>query len=165
MSRLQREISKTLRSILLGLPINADIPDSGEFGYVLGNLEFFLPAVLKTKYAEWQNESLDGVWPLVATKRGEQEIELLGLCMIITSQRYTPIHLRIQIHPSSDRIVWLECELGENGPGGMQVTPRRFVDSLRGRIRGLGANIDSIDWAYRVGFDYRNEVGDAHAGM
>ena len=47
----------------------------------LEGLEFFLPAVLREVYPEWEWESLDGFYPLFARKAGEREVELWGFCI------------------------------------------------------------------------------------
>jgi len=121
----------------------------------MSDLEFFLPAILRVKHAEWMEESLDGVWPLVARKTGEGEVEILGYCMIISNQRYTPLHLRLKIGPANDEVLWLECTLGERGPHGMETTSARFLTQLKERLYALDGKVDLINWVYKVGFDHR----------
>ena len=155
MSRRQREITRLLRAVLSDLPKGSSVPDSEMFGQALSNLEFFVAAVLRTKYHEWVEESLDGVWALDAKKSNENEAKILGLCMIITSQRYTPIYLKLQVHATEDKIVLFDCKLGEKGSQGMEATSSRHLDSLEERIRGFDGDARSIQWVYEIGFDCR----------
>jgi hypothetical protein len=154
-SRLQRSISRSLRKILADIPKGASIPESKQFHDIMGDLEFFLPAVLRVIYSEWNQESLDGVFPILARKTGDVEVEILGVCIIISDQRYTPFHLRLQIGASADEVYWFECRLGERGPHGMQTTPSPFLTGLKKRINALEGRADQLEWVYKATFGCR----------
>ena len=72
----------------------------------------------------WQ-DSFDGIETIVARKTGPLEAEILGLCVLIEDQTWTPIHARIAISASTDEISWLDCKVGDrgDGQGGMRRIP------------------------------------------
>src|SRR5207248_3329014 len=123
MTKAVQRLSRILRTILADLPDGECIPDSKQFQEALVSLYWFLPEILAEIYREWQHESLDGIYPLVAKKTSGREAEIFGLCIIISDQTLTPLHVRLQIAASEDEVSWLECRLGERGPSGMVRTP------------------------------------------
>lgn len=159
MSKAEEIISSSLRTILADLPIGAPIDDSGEFRKdVLNGLEFFLPVILREIHNEWKYESLDGIYPVVARKTGAGEVDIFGLCILISDQTLTPLHLRFQIASFEDEISWLECNLGEQGEQGMVRIPYDALNAAFKRVYGVWAlegNSDKIDWVYKVTFGER----------
>jgi hypothetical protein len=120
----------------------------------LTGLEFFLPQVLAEIYAEWNHESLDGILPQVARKTGNGEAEIFGLCILISDQTLTPLHVRLQVAASNDEISWLECRLGKHGKNGMVRTPYSSSAAAK-RLHALGGKPELIDWVYKVTFGPR----------
>jgi hypothetical protein len=109
---------------------------------------------LRKSHPEWENESLDGIYPEVARKTGVDEIEIIGLCIIISDQTLTPVHLRLQLDSIDDAVSWLDCRLGESTAGGMlRVSYSRSI--VYGSKLNVLARLDSIDWVYRVGYGER----------
>ena len=155
-SRAEESISRSLRAILADLPNGACIGDSEQFEEVLSGLEFFLPhQVLSEVYPEWGGESLDGILPLVARKTGDGEAEILGLCILISDQTLTPLHVRLQVAVYTDEVSWLECKLGERGKHGMVRTPYESSSAVAKRLYALDGKADQIDWVYKVTFGKR----------
>jgi hypothetical protein len=154
-SRAEQSISRSLRAILAGLPDGAGVADSDQFREVLCGLEYFPPEVLGEIHPEWNQESLDGVIPLVARKTRDAEAEIFGLCIIISDQTLTPLHLCLQVSASRDEVSWLECKLGERGELGMVRTPYQALNATRKRLYALEGRADMIDWAYKVTFGHR----------
>lgn len=146
-SQAEENVGRTLRAILADLPVGADIPRLDEFQYCLGALEFFLPTVLAEIHSEWNDESLDGILPVVARKTGEGEAEIYGQCILITDQTLTPIHLHLQIDPLRDEVSWLELRLGSMGESGTIGRPYKL--RWTADVPGLP---DKIQWAYQVTF-------------
>ena len=151
-SRAEEHASRSLRTILARLPTGASIDGSEEIQSALGGLEFFLPAVLREVYAEWDRESLDGFYPLFARKTGEREVELLGFCILISDQTLTPIHLRLQLSPTADEVSWLELRLGDSGANGMVRLPYPTEHTIYKLLHALRARADTIAWVYEVTF-------------
>jgi hypothetical protein len=83
---------------------------------------------------------------------GIHEIEIIGLCILISDQTLTPLHIRLYISPEEDEIVWLECKLGEMGPDGMIRVP---YGSSRANKLADAERINTIKWVYCVGFGQR----------
>lgn len=142
-----------MRAILAHVSIGESIEQAAEFRDLLSTLERYLPEVLREVHPVWARESLDGVYSELARKTGECEIELAGLCIFISDQTLTPLHVRLQISPSRDEITWLDCRLGEAGPDGTVRIPyerRRMLAKP-----AVSTNWDQLDWVYHVGFGER----------
>jgi hypothetical protein len=155
-SRAEESISRSLRAILADLPDGASIGHSEQFRAVLSGLEFFLPhQVLCEIYSEWNHESLDGILPLVAKKTRDGEAEIFGLCIIISDQTLTALHVRLQVDSSTDVVSWLECRLGERGKHGMVRTPYESSSAAAKRLYALDGKQDQMDWVYKVTFGDR----------
>ena len=123
----------------------------------MSGLEFFLPQqVLSEIYPEWNHESLDGILPLVARKTGDGEADIFGLCIIISDQSLTPLHVRLQVAASTDEVSWLESRLGEQGKHGMVRTPYESSSAVAKRLYALDGKADLIDWVYKVTFGHRH---------
>ena len=152
-SKAEQHLACKLRVVLAGVPIGGAVDDSQEFREVLSALEFFIPQLLRELYPEWNQESLDGVYPEIARKTNECEAEIAGLCILISDQTMTPIHVRLHASQDKDEIDWLECRLGEAGADGMIRMPygSRWLANL-----AVTGRLDTIEWVYCVGFGERN---------
>ena len=154
-SSAEQRISCSLRALLAGLLDGASISASEQFREILSFLNFFLPhQVLSEIYPEWNQESLDGILPILARKTRDGETEILGLCIIISDQTLTPIHVRLQVAASNDEISWLECRLGQRGKDGMVRTPYDSLSAVARRLCALDGRPDLIDWVYKVTFGH-----------
>lgn len=95
---------------------------------------------------------MDGILPLWTRRIGPGEIEIYGLCILISDQTLTPLDVRLQLVPSDDSISWLECRLGERNGLEMVRVPYGEHTKLFARLEGRR---DSIDWVYRAGLGDR----------
>jgi hypothetical protein len=155
-SRAEESISRSLRAILADLPEGVSIGDSEQFREGLSSLALFLPdQVLSQIYTDWNHESLDGILPLLARKTGEGEAEIFGLCILISDQTLTPLHVRLQVAASTNEVSWLECRLGERGRHGMVRTPYESASAVSKRLYALDGKAELIDWVYKVTFGHR----------
>jgi hypothetical protein len=154
-SKAEQIVSQELWALLSTLPDGAEIADSEQFGRVLSGLEFFLPEILREIYPEWKWESLDGVYPHLAHKVGEGEVEIFGVCILISDQTLTPIHLCLQVSPSTDKVSWLQCRLGERDGKGMVRVPFSALQ-LSKRLQRLDGRVGTIDWVYKATFGERS---------
>jgi hypothetical protein len=57
---------------------------------ICSSLELFLPQVLRIRYREWLEESLDGIFVARALKTGPAAAQLAGTCILISDQTVTP---------------------------------------------------------------------------
>ncbi|MGO8745909.1 MAG: hypothetical protein ACLQNE_07950 [Thermoguttaceae bacterium] len=154
-SRAEGRICTHLHPILASLPVLSSVQESEGFAEVLLALEWFIPEVLREIHVEWKGESLDGIFPVVARKTGDREIEIIGLCCLISDQTLTPLHLRLQLACCGGSISWLECRLGENTDDGMLRAP--YTSDTGWGIAHVLNRLDSIDWTYRVGYGDRED--------
>jgi hypothetical protein len=154
-SKAEQTISQLIRTVLAELPTGSSIPECETFRNVLSHLEFYMPALLREIHSEWDEESLDGVIPILARKTGEGEVELFGLCIIISDRTLTPIHVRFQVAASNDEISWLECTLGERGQDGMVRMPYQSRHAKTKSLYALDGRADLIEWLYKVTFGHR----------
>jgi hypothetical protein len=161
-TRAEAKTAKALRTLLRNRRVDADIlselpeRDYAYFDFLHG-LEFFIPEVLRGIHAEWDCESLDGFLLHTFRKWAENEAELFGLCILISDQTVTPIHVQLQICDALDEVSWLECQLGEMGTQGMIRTPYHERAAASARICARGNSPDRIDWVYKVGFGTKTE--------
>ena len=150
-SRSEIVVSQCLRSILAILPEGANIEDSPAFRRLQTALEFFLPSMLVKLYPDqWSEESLDAFRFAVARKTSAGEAELIGLCLFITDQTWTPLHLRLRL-ADGDAISWVSCLLGARGNADGEVIRIPFeperADAL---LTAVGEHPESLDWVYSV---------------
>jgi hypothetical protein len=151
---LEAMIAGDFRGLLADRKIGDMLPESNQFRKVLAGFERLVPEFLAEIYPFWRGESLDGIFPSIARKTGEGEIEILGLCIIISDQTLTPIHLRLQIAQSTDEFSWLECKLGERTRQGLQRMPYASTP-IETRAYAVAQRADQIDWFYKVTFGER----------
>lgn len=149
-SGTERLLSHFLRRILLGLAVGVRIEQSEDFQTVLTALEFFIPAVFREIHPEWEHESLDGFYPIMARKTGSHEAEIFGLCILISDQTVTPFHLRLQLARFHDEVSWLECRLGEVGEDGMMRTRYEELNRAFNRLPPPEQAVNAINWVYKV---------------
>jgi hypothetical protein len=157
---IEETIACLLRAILDGLADDAIIENSEAFRNVLNALNFFLPAILAERHPEWKHESLDGIYPDCARKTGPNDVEISGVCILISDQTLTPLHVCLQISASGNEIEWLECTLGVRGEGklGMLRVPYDAMSDKQLVAATMGKDKDIFDWAFMVGFGQRQSV-------
>jgi hypothetical protein len=157
---LEERVANSLRALLhkkrIGFNLLNDEEASERLRELLGCLEFFIPEVLRGIYPEWDRESLDGFDLTVARKTDEFEAEFFGLCILISDQSLTPIHVCLQIDAAANEVTWLECRLGELGDHGLVRTPYNRLHAALRRVLALNGRADQIDWVYKVAFGRRD---------
>jgi hypothetical protein len=127
---------------------------------VFNGFEYFLPKVLGQIYDYWKNESFDGFFAAQCRKIGPNSAEIIGVCILISDQTVTPIHVRLGISPSEDVIVWMECKVGVrgDGQGGMKRTP--YSIWRKNPLIAIPRPIESIDWMYKISLGH-----DTHSAI
>ena len=152
---IENLISRLLRTVLAELPEGADIPKSEQFQTFLRGLEVFIPRVIGEVHPEMAGQSGDGVFPIIARKTGDDEVELLGHFCFIADQTLTPFHLKLQLAEASDEISWSECHLGQRGEHGMLRTPYGSPSASGRLLSSLAKRASALDWVYEVTFGER----------
>ena len=141
-----------LRMILDEVAPGDRVPDCAGLRDLLSGLEYLLPEVLAAEHRWWRYEGFDGILPVVARKVSPREIEVNGLCILISDQSVTPIQVRLGIASEADEIASLECKVGEpgDGAGGLRREPfdhHRIAKDLA----SVGDRASQIDWVYTAG--------------
>ncbi len=151
-SKTESVLCEHLRVVLDRLPAQAAIGESEDFRWVLCALERFLPEVVGEIHPDCP--TLDGIYPASARKHSRDEIEIIGICCLM-SQELMPLHVRLQLAESGDYVAWLECRLGEKVDGVSLKVPYSS-----GIASGLTATkrLDSIEWFYEVSYGERRLV-------
>src|SRR5215467_14646777 len=106
-----------LYAIIENLQAGAQILDATGARKLALRLEYLLPKVLAAEHRWWRREGLDRILPAVARKVGPQDIELIGLCILISDQSVAPTYVRLRVSDEANEIERLECKLGEPGDG------------------------------------------------
>lgn len=140
--------------MLASLPIGGAVNDSEGLRVALSWLDVLLLEVLREIHTEWQDESFDGISVETARKTGSEDVEILGVAILINDQTWTPFWLRLQLDPSADTVAWLDLRLGETGSHGMVRLPYDTADTVGKRLC-IDARRDTMTWAYHVGFGER----------
>ena len=154
----EEQTARLVRSLLKGKAVGDSVYLPGKQMGEANPLEWFVYSAISEVYEDdkdWKRECLDGLYPELMTKRGKREIEIFGLCILMTDQTLVLVHLRLQIAPQKDEVNWFECRLGERGRSGLVRTPYRSLSKAVKRIYSVGGNPDAIDWFYAVTFGER----------
>jgi hypothetical protein len=155
-SKPESDLCTRLRPILAALPPHATIAESADFYDVLTALAWFLPDVLAEIHPEWKGMTLDGIYPAVARKTGDNEIDIFGRCIFLGDQTLTPLHVKLQLASAGDAITWLDCRVGESDGHGMLRVPYSRGIAYGDKLYRL-KRPESIEWVYHVGYGERRE--------
>jgi hypothetical protein len=149
-AKAEETTSRLLRSVLSSIPDGGTIEDSDEFLDLQSALELFLPVVLRERYPnEWRGESLDGFRLAVARKVGPAEAELIGLCLLISDQTWTPVHVRLRSGSSGTSIPWVRCKLGTRDSSGLTRLPYES-SKVSKLLYTVSERPESLNWMYSV---------------
>jgi hypothetical protein len=158
-SREQR-VAASLRPFLDGKRIGSDLLSDDRVSHTRRDfehsLEFYIPALLAEIYPEWERESLDGFYFTLGKKQNDFAAEFFGLCILISDQTLTPIHIRLEISPDRDEVAWLACRLGERDANGMVRIPYHLKSVADKRVLTLNGRVDLVDWVYEIEFGHRD---------
>jgi hypothetical protein len=134
---------QALREVLAGVADGHDLPESEAFVRLQAVLERLIPAVLG-----WRHESLDGFRFAVAKRVGLAEAECLGLCLLISDQTWTAIHLRLCTTADGGALQIAQCHLGETDVSGQMVRLPYDSSRVTKELMALPARLQSVSWAY-----------------
>jgi hypothetical protein len=151
----EQYVSSYLRVVLEGTADGAIVDmDDDSWRELAGSLELFLPIVLSEIHSEWKYESLDGIYPAEVHKTGKRSLEFWGMCILISDQSLTLLHVELQIAPDRDQVIWCDLRLGERGRWGIE---RIAYSSSKWQKGGflLGERLGSVDWVYHICFGER----------
>lgn len=139
-------VSAQLRTVLADLGEGAAIPASPAFQELQDALEVWVPSLLG-----WRYEGLDAFRFASARKLTDLSAEFLGICLLISDQTWTPLHLRVTLAPSADSFDSVQCSLGEpgSGPNGLLRVPftSKKADAL---LASLPSRAGEIPWVFAI---------------
>lgn len=150
-SKAEEVASRALRVLLERLAYGSAIDDSDQFSNFQSALEHFIPAALRETYPWWEHESLDAFRFAVSRKLGPDEAEFIGLCLLISDQTWTPIHLRLRLAANENRLEQFLLFLGESGTGNGGMVRMPYNSASDGKlVRSVEPRLQSIQWAYTL---------------
>lgn len=148
--RLESQLVSELRRLLLHLPVGAQfsVPPSAD---ICSSLELFLPELLRSRYPEWVEESLDGVFVARAQKTGRAAAQLVGTCILISDQTVTPFFVELELAHKSDSLATFRVLVGEPGGGPLGISgPGCNSQAAKRLLANLTNRLDRVMWSYTV---------------
>src|SRR5690606_5187213 len=145
---IENQLAAELKALLKGVSLGSafDIQPSHD---ILMSLEIYIPRVLRTKYAAWKSESIDGFFVSAATRHKLAGIEMYGTCILISDQAVTPFLIRILMDMSLSSIIDCIVCVGEPGGGAIGISgPLCNSRQARELLESLPSRIRKIDWKY-----------------
>lgn len=119
--------------------------------HICGSLELFIPALLRTRFPEWERESLDGIFVARATKTGPGTARFLGTCILISDQTITPLWLELSLSPAKDALSSYRVLLGEPGSGRLGISgPPCNSEAARQMLETITSRFETIRWSYSM---------------
>jgi hypothetical protein len=118
---------------------------------ICSSLELFLPQVLRIRYREWLEESLDGIFVARALKTGPAAAQLAGTCILISDQTVTPFLVDLELSPTADSVAAFRVFLGEPGSGPLGISgPECNSRSAKRLLTTMTSRLEDIAWSYTV---------------
>jgi len=145
-ARVASELGALMKEVAIGTQFH--VASNADVCYAL---ELFLPALLRTRFAEWKRESLDGFGIASARKVGPSAVELAGICILISDQTVTPFCAHFVVSSDGSSISAYRVRVGEAGHGPLGISGPDC--NSRGATRlldGLMARLESVRWVYAV---------------
>lgn len=152
-SKYEAKCASDLRSYLiehLAGDREALTPSHGFFSA----LELFIPDLLRSRFPEWERESLDGFFLARQCVRPQDTIEMAGICILITDQTVTPCLITLTLDPSESKFNSYDIRIGERGVGPLGISgPSCTSQSARLLLRSIVPRLEQIEWVYRLTSD------------
>lgn len=142
---LARELAVALADFAVGEEVS--LPPSSD---ICASLELVLPALLRAEHAEWERESLDGVFVAKAVKTAASGIRLVGTAILISDQTVTPVYAELEsAFPVNAALSKFDVRIGEAGGGALGVSgPPCRSRAAAALLVSVASRSPSIVWAY-----------------
>lgn len=150
---LTSQLASELQELMAELPIGARFAVL-ESEDICHSLELFVPLVLRSRYPEWENESLDGIFVARAIKTSQAEAEIIGTCILISDQTVTPFLLNLEISEKFETksVTAVRVLLGEPGGGRLGISgPPCNSRGAQQLLMSLVDRIGEVSWSYVLG--------------
>ena len=135
---------------LSSLRVGDNIDESEHFREFQGALERFLPECLAENHpSPWRKESLDAFRFALRRKVGPNEVELLGVCLLISDQTWTPFRALLRASSTDTGLDRVDFTLGETDGLGRGMVRTPYASSkLTELLYRLANRPESVDWSY-----------------
>ena len=137
-------------AVLSSLRVGDKIDDSEDFRTFLSALARFLPECLSENHpSAWRSESLDAFRFALTRKVGRDEAELLGVCLLISDQTWTPFRALLKASSTDAGLERVDFTLGETDTLGRGMVRMPYASSkLTELLFRLANRPESVDWTY-----------------
>ena len=144
--KLASELGDLLRELSVGEFFA--VSPSADICYAL---ELFLPQLLRSRYPEWETESLDGIFVARAIKTGVAAAQFAGTCILISDQTVTPFLIDLELSPLTASVAAVRVMLGEPGRGRLKISgPPCNSHAARQMLESLISRLNRVAWTYTV---------------
>lgn len=146
---LERLAAEQVADYLERVPVGSSLPIDSSAA-LCDILELLVPELLRRRYPEWQEESIDGFFFSSAVKNDAVSAELKGTCILISDQTVTPFSLSIRLSVPH-RFETLRIRLGEPGGGPLGISgPACNSRAAQKMLLALNARVEAVHWVYDV---------------
>ena len=147
---IEHTLSTELAELIATVPVGGlfTVAPSSDFAF---SLELFIPGVLKKRFPEWELESLDGIFVTHACRTGLLEVEMYGMCILITDQTCTPFRVNFEIYKEVSRLFKYHVLIGEQGSGHLKISgPKINTEEANVLLRNINDRIKAIVWTFEL---------------
>jgi hypothetical protein len=149
-SSLEAKIAAELSIYLEKVSADSEfkVEPSADLSYML---ELYIPELLSSRYPEWKNESLDGVFVTHARKMSLETVELAGMCILISDQTVTPFLIRLAFTSTRHSIASYRVFLGEPAGGRLGISgPPCNTSHAQKLLATINTRLNNINWSYTI---------------
>ena len=149
-SNSEEVANRSLLAVLSSLRVGDNIDDSEHFREFQSALERFLPECLAENHpSAWRHEGLDAFRFALTRKIGPNEAELLGVCLLISDQTWTPFRALLKASSADAGLDRVDFTLGETDGLGRGMVRTPYASSkLTELLYRLANRPESVDWSF-----------------
>jgi len=149
-SRSEEVTNRCLLAVLSSLRVGENIDDSEHFQEFQSALARLVPECLAESHpSPWRDESLDAFRFVWKRKVGPNDAELLGVCLLISDQTWTPFRAVLKASSTDAGLEQVELTLGETDEAGRAMMRMPYASSkLTELLFRLANRPESVDWTY-----------------
>lgn len=150
---LESQLASELKGFLRRVPVGSQftVEPSAD---LCSALELFLPQLLRSRYSEWERESLDGIFMARAQKTSTAAAQFAGTCILISDQTVTPFLVDLELSDIADSVAAFRVFLGEPGGGPLGISgPQCNSRDAERLLESLISRLDGIAWSYKLASD------------
>ena len=160
----ESELASDVHREVVAMAVGESFKDGREFpttralSPLVDSLNRYVPGLLAEFDPRWVSESMDAVYVLMGTKSGAYELEIFGVCELLSDFTYVPMYLRVSCSENGDRIIAFDLRVGENDRGAMS---RLSQSTAAKRVHKLDRDPDMMSWSYTASYPELDTQVDA----